>query len=80
VLSTIVMALALLTGAHVVAAQSSDEAAIEQAVEAFRNAMNYAPWMAMNHRHESCQEPICGVIGTFGEIERSRGVLRYHRR
>jgi hypothetical protein len=29
VLSTIVMALALLTGAHVVAAQSGDEAAIE---------------------------------------------------
>jgi hypothetical protein len=52
VLSTIVMALALLTGAHVVAAQSSDEAAIEQAVEAFRNAMNYTPWMAMNHRHQ----------------------------
>jgi hypothetical protein len=39
VLSTIVMALALLTGAPVVAAQSSDEAAIEQAVEAFRNAI-----------------------------------------
>jgi hypothetical protein len=52
------MALALLTGAHVVAAQSGDEAAIEQAVEAFRNAMNYAPWMAMNHRHKSGQEPI----------------------
>jgi hypothetical protein len=46
------MALALLAGAHVVAAQSSDEAAIEQAVEAFRNAMNYTPWMAMNHRHQ----------------------------
>ena len=39
VLSTIVMALALLTAAHWVAAQSSDEAAIAQAVEAFRNAM-----------------------------------------
>jgi hypothetical protein len=51
------MALALLTGAPVVAAQSGDEAAIEQAVEAFRNAMNYTPWMAMNHRHESGQEP-----------------------
>ena len=51
-LSTIVMALALLTGAHVVAAQSSDEDAIEQAVEAFRNTMNYTPWMAMNHRHQ----------------------------
>ena len=24
--------------------------------------------------------PTCGVIGTFGEIERSREVLRYHRR
>jgi hypothetical protein len=47
------MALALLIGAHVVAAQSSDEAAIEQAVEAFRNAMNYTPWMAMNHRHQT---------------------------
>jgi hypothetical protein len=44
----------------VVSAQSSDEAAIEQAVEAFRNAMNYTPWMAMNHRHESGQEPMCG--------------------
>jgi hypothetical protein len=54
------MALALLTGVHVVAAQSSDEAAIEQAVEAFRNAMNYTPWMAMNYRHESGQEPMCG--------------------
>ena len=59
-LSTIVMALALLTGAHGVAAQSGDAAAIEQAVEAFRNAINYAPWMAMNHRHESGQEPTCG--------------------
>jgi hypothetical protein len=54
----IVMALALLTGAHMAAAQSSDEAAIEQVVEAFRNAMNYTLWMAMNHRHESGQEPI----------------------
>jgi hypothetical protein len=58
VLSTIVMALALLTGAHMAAAQSSDEAAIEQVVEAFRNAMNYTLWMAMNHRQESGQEPI----------------------
>ena len=55
--STIVMALALLTGAPVVAAQSGDEAAMAQAVEAFRNAMNYTPWMAMNHRHERGQEP-----------------------
>jgi ketosteroid isomerase-like protein len=39
VLSTIVMALALLGAAHVAAAQSSDEAAVAQAVEAFRNAM-----------------------------------------
>ena len=39
VLSIVVMALALLTGAHVVAAQSGDEAAVAQAVEAFRNAM-----------------------------------------
>ena len=39
VLSTVVMALALLTGAPVVAAPSSDEAAVAQAVEAFRNAM-----------------------------------------
>lgn len=38
-LSTVVMALALLTGAPVVAAQSGDEAAVAQAVEAFRNAM-----------------------------------------
>ncbi|MGH8070800.1 MAG: nuclear transport factor 2 family protein [Candidatus Entotheonellia bacterium] len=38
-LSTVVMALALLAGAHVVAAQSGDEAAVAQAVEAFRNAM-----------------------------------------
>jgi ketosteroid isomerase-like protein len=38
VLSTVVMALALLTGAPA-AAQSSDEAAVAQAVEAFRNAM-----------------------------------------
>jgi Domain of unknown function (DUF4440) len=36
---TVVMALALLTGAHSVPAQSSDEAAISQAVEAFRKAM-----------------------------------------
>jgi ketosteroid isomerase-like protein len=39
VLSTVVMALALLGGAPVVAAQSGDEAAVAQAVEAFRNAM-----------------------------------------
>ena len=39
VLSTVVMALALLGAAHVVVAQSSDEAALGQAVEAFRNAM-----------------------------------------
>jgi ketosteroid isomerase-like protein len=39
VLSTVVMALALLTGAPVAAAQSNDEAAVAQAVEAFRNAM-----------------------------------------
>jgi ketosteroid isomerase-like protein len=39
VLSTVVMALALLTSAPVAAAQSNDEAAVAQAVEAFRNAM-----------------------------------------
>ena len=39
VLSAVVMALALLTNAQVVAAQSSDEAAVAQAVEAFRKAM-----------------------------------------
>jgi hypothetical protein len=39
VLSTIVMALTLLTGAAVTAAQSGDEAAVAQAVEAFRNAL-----------------------------------------
>jgi ketosteroid isomerase-like protein len=39
VLSTVAMVLALLGGAHVVAAQSGDEAAVAQAVEAFRNAM-----------------------------------------
>jgi ketosteroid isomerase-like protein len=39
VLSTVVMALALLPGAPVAAAQSNDEAAVAQAVEAFRNAM-----------------------------------------
>ena len=39
VLSTVVMALALLTGAPVAAAPSGDEAAVAQAVEAFRNAM-----------------------------------------
>jgi ketosteroid isomerase-like protein len=39
VLSTIVMTLALLTGAPAAAAQSGDEAAVAQAVEAFRNAM-----------------------------------------
>jgi ketosteroid isomerase-like protein len=39
VLSTVVMVLALLTGAPVAAAQSNDEAAVAQAVEAFRNAM-----------------------------------------
>ena len=37
--STIVMALALLAGAQSAAAQSSDEAAVAQAVEAFRKAM-----------------------------------------
>jgi ketosteroid isomerase-like protein len=37
--STVVMALALLTGVHSAPAQSSDEAAIAQAVEAFRKAM-----------------------------------------
>jgi ketosteroid isomerase-like protein len=37
--SMVVTALVLLTGAPVVAAQSSDEAAVAQAVEAFRNAM-----------------------------------------
>jgi hypothetical protein len=39
VLSTVVMVLALIGGAPVVAAQSGDEAAVAQAVEAFRNAM-----------------------------------------
>jgi ketosteroid isomerase-like protein len=39
VLSTIMMTLALLTGAPAAAAQSGDEAAVAQAVEAFRNAM-----------------------------------------
>lgn len=39
VLSTVVLALALLGVAPVVVAQSSDEAAVAQAVEAFRNAM-----------------------------------------
>ena len=39
VTSTIVMALALLAAAHSAAAQSSDEAAVAQAVEAFRKAM-----------------------------------------
>lgn len=39
VLSTVVLALALLGALHVVMAQSSDEAAVAQAVEAFRNAM-----------------------------------------
>jgi hypothetical protein len=39
VLSIVVMALTLLTGAAVTAAQSGDEAAVAQAVEAFRNAM-----------------------------------------
>jgi ketosteroid isomerase-like protein len=38
-LSIIVMALALLGVAHVVMAQSGDEPAVAQAVEAFRNAM-----------------------------------------
>jgi hypothetical protein len=37
-LSTIVMTLTLLGAASVVVAQSSDEAAVAQAVEAFRNA------------------------------------------
>jgi ketosteroid isomerase-like protein len=39
VLSTVVMALTLLTGAAMTAAQSGDEAAVAQAVEAFRNAL-----------------------------------------
>jgi hypothetical protein len=39
VLSTVVMALALLGGAPAAAAQSGDEAAVAQAVEAFRNAI-----------------------------------------
>jgi ketosteroid isomerase-like protein len=39
VLPTVVMALALLGGAPVVTAQPSDEAAVGQAVEAFRNAV-----------------------------------------
>ena len=39
VLSTVVLALALLGTPHVVMAQSSDEVAVAQAVEAFRNAM-----------------------------------------
>ena len=39
VLSTVVLALALLGAPHVMWAQSSDEAAVAQAVEAFRNAM-----------------------------------------
>src|SRR5947208_2469925 len=39
VLSTVVLVLALLGALHVVMAQSSDEAAVAQAVEAFRNAM-----------------------------------------
>jgi ketosteroid isomerase-like protein len=39
VLSTVVLALALLGAPHVVLAQASDEAAVAQAVEAFRNAM-----------------------------------------
>src|ERR687887_2497198 len=38
VLSTVAMAVALLSMAHRAAAQSSDEAAVAQAVEAFRNA------------------------------------------
>jgi hypothetical protein len=38
VLSTVVMAVALLGGAPVAAAPSGDEAAVAQAVEAFRNA------------------------------------------
>jgi ketosteroid isomerase-like protein len=39
VLSTVVMVVALLGGAPVAAAPSGDEAAVAQAVEAFRNAM-----------------------------------------
>lgn len=38
VLSIVVMALTLLGAAHLVAAQSNDESAVAQAVEAFRNA------------------------------------------
>jgi ketosteroid isomerase-like protein len=39
VLSTVVMTVALLGAASIVVAQSGDEAAVAQAVEAFRNAM-----------------------------------------
>jgi ketosteroid isomerase-like protein len=39
VVSTVVMAVALLSAAPMVRAQSGDEAAVAQAVEAFRNAM-----------------------------------------
>ena len=39
VLSTVIMALALLTNVQLVAAQSSDEAAVAQGVEAYRKAM-----------------------------------------
>jgi ketosteroid isomerase-like protein len=39
VVSTVVMAVALLSAAPMVMAQSGDEAAVAQAVEAFRNAM-----------------------------------------
>ena len=38
ILSTVIMAIALLTNVQPVAAQSSDEAAVAQAVEAFRKA------------------------------------------
>ena len=54
VLSTVVMVLALLGGAHV-AAQSGDEAAVAQAVEAFRNAMLKAD--------RSQFEALCAALG-----------------
>ena len=44
VLSTVVLVLVLLGGPHVGMAQSSDETAVAQAVEAFRNAMLKADW------------------------------------
>ena len=56
VLSTVVLALALLGAPHVVMAQSSDEVAVAQAVEAFRNAMLKADrgqFMEVHHPHGS---------------------------